>query len=117
MSRCAFIRPGGDRCRSTAMRGYDVCYAHRPDLAAERKRHAQLGGRMGGRGRPNKELTQIKREIKGVIKAVLMGELETGPAAVSLQGLNTLLRALEVERRTFDMSDLLERIEQVEERA
>ena len=72
---------------------------------------------MGGRGRPNRELTELKREIKAVTKTVLTGELRTGPAAVGLQGFNTLLRALEVERRTFDMSDLLERMERLEERA
>jgi hypothetical protein len=72
---------------------------------------------MGGRGRPNKELTQLKREIKAVTKAVLTGELKTGPAAVSLQGFNTMLRALEVERRTFDTADLVERMDRLEERA
>jgi hypothetical protein len=72
---------------------------------------------MGGRGRPNRELMELKREIKAVTKAVLTGELQTGPAAVSLQGFNTLLRALEVERRTFDMVDLLERMDRLEERA
>ena len=29
MARCAFIKPGGERCGATAMRGYDTCYGHR----------------------------------------------------------------------------------------
>jgi hypothetical protein len=72
---------------------------------------------MGGKGRPNKELAALKREIKDITKAVLTGELKTGPAAVGLQGFNTLLRAIEVERRTFDMSSLLERMDELEARA
>ncbi len=70
---------------------------------------------MGGRGRPKGEITELKREIRAVAKAVLQGELETGRAAVGLQAFNTLLRAVEIERRT-EMSDLLERIEHLEER-
>ena len=51
MAKCAFIKPGGDRCGARAMKGYETCYGHRPDLAEERKRNASRGGKRGGRER------------------------------------------------------------------
>ena len=118
MGVCSAIKADGLRCRATATPGAEWCYNHHPAHAGVRRRNAQLGGRAGGRGRPNpnRELMELKREIRAVADAVLTGELETGRAAVGLQAFNTLLRAVEMERRT-DISDLMERIEQLEERA
>ncbi|MDP9477553.1 MAG: hypothetical protein M3R38_18020 [Actinomycetota bacterium] len=100
------------------MRGYETCYSHRPDLAEKRRQNASQGGRKGGRGRgANGELQELKRDVRGVIEGVLTGSLETAPGAVALQGFNTLLRATEVERRTFDTAALLERLERLEDRA
>ncbi len=93
--------------------------AHSPDRADERRLNASRGGRTGGRGRGGGggELRELKRDIRAVIEGVLTGSLETGPAAIGLQGMNTMIRAIEVERRTHDMTDLLERLEAVEDRA
>jgi hypothetical protein len=119
MVQCAFIKPGGQRCKGIATTGATLCYSHDPSRTAERTRNARKGGRTGGRGRsnPSREITELKAEIRAVTRAVLTGELETGPAAIGLQGLNTLLRALEVERRTFDISELMERMDHLEARA
>ncbi|MDP9488082.1 MAG: hypothetical protein M3Q49_20220 [Actinomycetota bacterium] len=81
------------------MRGYSTCYSHRPDLAGERRRNASKGGRSGGRGRPQTEIAAIKQQIRSVIAGVIAGKIPQGPGAVALQGLNTLLRAHEMERR------------------
>ncbi len=116
MATCAAIKGDGARCRARAMNGSGWCFNHHPDRSEARRRNARKGGRMGGRGRPKGEITELKHEIRAVAKAVLTGELETGRAAVGLQASNTLLRAVEIERRT-EMSDLSERIEQLEERA
>jgi hypothetical protein len=48
LAKCAFIKPGGDRCGSIAMKGYDTCYGHRPDLADERRRNASKGVERAG---------------------------------------------------------------------
>jgi hypothetical protein len=116
MVTCAAIKGDGARCRARAINGSGWCFNHDPDRSEARRRNAQKGGRMGGRGRPKAEITELKREIRAVAKAVLTGELETGRAAVGLQAWNTLLRAVEIERRT-EMYDLLERIEQLEAHA
>ena len=118
MAKCAFIKPGGDRCGSTAMKGYDTCYGHRPDLADERKRNASKGGKAGGRGRSASELHEIKDLLADLTARILKEEgaepLETGPAAVANQLINTRLRAIEQERKNRETEDLERRIEALE---
>ncbi len=121
MRRCEGITRGGQRCKGSAMKGSAWCYGHSPDKADQRHRNAVQGGTVGGRGRSGGrgggELQEIKHEIRRVTSAVLAGDLETAPASVGIQGLNTALRALEIERRTFDTAELLERLEVLEDRA
>ncbi len=119
MSRCQALKVGGGRCEGTAMTGHSVCYSHRPDLAEKRRRDASRGGRTGGRGRGagGGELAEIKAAIRDVTADVLAGKVKTGTGAVVFQGLNSSLRALEIERRTFDTAALLERLEALEDRA
>ncbi len=117
MSRCAFIKPGGQRCGSLAMKGYDTCYGHRPDLAQERRRNAAKGGRAGGRGRGGGETGEIKDLLSDLTDQVLAGEISTGRAAVANQLINTRLRAVEIARRVRDQEEVLERIEALERSA
>ena len=121
MARCAFIKPGGERCGATAMRGYDTCYGHRPDLADERRRNAARGGRAGGRGRPaggaSQELAEVRKLLRDLTRRVL-GEgpalIAPGRAAIANQLLNTRLRAIEQERKLKETEDLEARIEALE---
>ncbi len=120
--RCEALKRGGERCKSAAMAGSSWCWNHSPEKADERHRNAVLGGLKGGRGRGGGgrgggELLELKAAIRAVTDAVLRGELQTAAGAVALQGLNTSLRALEIERRTFDTAELLERLELLEDRA
>ncbi|MBA3471995.1 MAG: hypothetical protein H0T57_02000 [Rubrobacter sp.] len=114
MAKCAFIKPGGDRCKATATEGYDHCYGHRPDLAEERRRNASKGGRRGGRGRPASEISKLKSQVRAVIGGVLSGKLTTKAGAVALQGYNTLLKAAKVELDIREQSELIERMEELE---
>ena len=114
MARCAFIKSGGQRCGATAMKGYGTCYGHRPDLAEERKRNAAKGGRSGGRGRGSGELTSIKARLSEMVDTVLSGVVPTAPYAVGNQILNTLLRAIELERKIKETDELAARIEELE---
>lgn len=115
MARCAFIKPGGERCGATAMRGYDVCYGHRPDLAEERRRNAHRGGKAGGNGRSGgREISDVKGQIRAVIGGVLSGRVDRGRAAVAIQGFNALRGVLELERKIREQDEILERIEALE---
>ncbi len=99
MSACSALRAGGGRCQATAMDGYEFCFGHSPAHAEQRRRNAARGGKLGGRGRPQTETHDIKKEIRAVLRGVLAGEIPQGPGAVALQGYNTILRACEQERR------------------
>jgi len=118
MAHCAFIKPGGERCKATAMKGYDTCYGHRPDLAEERRRNASKGGRVGGRGRGSGEIAEIKTLLSDLTERVLAVEgaepLPSGAAAIANQLINTRLRAIEQERKNRETEDLEARIEALE---
>jgi hypothetical protein len=95
------------------------CWSHHPDHAEERRRRASRGGRAGGRGRADNEITEIKALLEDLTNRVLKVEgvepLETGPAAVANQLINTRLRSIEQERRNRETEDLEERIERLEQ--
>jgi hypothetical protein len=60
------------------------------------------------------EMAEVKREIRRVIDAVDSGETERGVGAVLFQGFNTLLKAVEVERKIREQEELTERLEALE---
>jgi hypothetical protein len=60
-------------------------------------------------------MAEVKREIRRVIEAVDSGETERGVGAVLFQGFNTLLKAVETERKIREQEDVLERIAALEE--
>lgn len=108
--RCSAITRGGERCKLDATNG-SYCWSHALENAEARKRR----GRRGGKARGASELSEVKREIRTVISDVLEGRVERGVGAVVFQGYNTLLKAVEVDRRIREEEELLARIEQLEQ--
>ena len=115
MSRCAGIRADGDRCKAEAMPEAEWCWNHHPDYAQARRRRASKGGKRGGRGRPQAELSDIKRRLSDLADDVLQGRQEKGVAAVASQVLNVYLRAISVETKLKEQFELVERLESLEE--
>ena len=114
MGRCAGITAAGSRCKAEAMPGEQWCWNHHPDYEQARRRRAVKGGKRGGRGRPQRETEAIKALLEDLTERVLSGELETGPAAVANQLINTRLRAIETERKVKEAKELEERMEALE---
>jgi hypothetical protein len=115
--RCKALKVGGGRCSRMALGGSDHCWSHSTDTAEERRRFASAGGKARSR-RPADELSKIKSDIKTVTAAVLRGgidpearTIDRGTAAVLFQGFNTLLRAVETERKLNGQRELEEQIE------
>jgi hypothetical protein len=108
--RCAAITKGGSRCKLDATPGSNYCWNHAPENAEARSRRA----RRGGKARGAYEMAEVKREIRRVIDAVDTGETERGVGAVLFQGFNTLLKAVEVERKIREQEELTERLEALE---
>jgi hypothetical protein len=111
--RCAAITSAGERCKLDATSG-SYCWSHDPENADERRRRARRGGKAGGAG----ELSEIKRLLEELTSRVLKVEgyapLETAPAAIANQLINTRLRAIEQERKNRETEDLEARIESLE---
>ncbi len=81
----------------------------RPPTEAPPRRIEGWQARRRGR-RPTSELAEVKA-LLGKLTARVLGEegtvpLETGPAAVANQLINTRLRAIELERKIRELDDL-----------
>jgi hypothetical protein len=115
MARCAGITAAGDRCKAEAMPEAQWCWNHHPDYEQARQRRASKGGKRGGRGRPQAELSDIKRRLSDLADDVLEGRQDKAVAAVASQVLNVYLRAISVETKLKEQFELVERLESLEE--
>ncbi|MGH3146573.1 MAG: hypothetical protein ACRDTR_12305, partial [Rubrobacter sp.] len=61
------------------------------------------------------ELHDLQRQIKDLAAEVLDGTADRGRAAVANQLYNTLIRAIEQERRVRELDELASRLEALEE--
>jgi hypothetical protein len=91
--------------------GQSHCYAHDPNRANERRRNASRGGKSKGNG----ELADLKKQVKNLAADVLEGKVDRGRAAVANQLYNTLIRAIEQERKLRELGELAERLEALED--
>ncbi len=121
MRRCAAIKGTGERCKGSAMKGSSWCYGHSPEKADQRRQNASRGGTIGGRGRGGGqgvgELQGVKDRLLGLADDVLGGQVSRSDGAVAAQILNVFLRAVEIQRRTSDMGELMARLDELEQRA
>ena len=111
MSQCAGIKGDGGRCTVVVGPGQSHCYAHDPNRSNERRRNASRGGRSKGNG----EIGELKKQIKDLAAGVLDGTADRGRAAVANQLYNTLIRAIEQERKLRELGELADRMEALEE--
>jgi hypothetical protein len=112
--KCSGITQAGTACRGIPIDGSGFCYAHHPDREGERRRHGSKGGKRGGRGRPQVEVSNVKGQLQGLVADVLAGTVERADASVCGQLLNTCLKALDTELRITEQLQLVERMEALE---
>jgi hypothetical protein len=109
--RCGAIKANGERCERIVGPSQVYCYAHDASNADKRKRDAAKAGRSA----PNAELKEIKVSLKELTERVLRGGVQTGPAAIANQLMNTRLRIIELERRWKETAELEGRMEALED--
>ncbi len=109
-SICAGITRTGVRCTQSVKPGETFCWNHAPDRAEARRRAAS----RAGSSKPNREIRVVKDRLLNLADDVLAGEVDRADGSSAAQILNTYLRAVEVERRTSDLSALMERLEALE---
>ncbi len=108
---CLANKRDGFPCAVPATGADGYCWAYDPANADRRRR---IAGR-GGRGRSGGELPDLKRQLKDLAADVLKGGVETGRAAVANQLLNTVIRAIEQERKQSELEEMAQRLEAPEE--
>ena len=108
---CRANKRDGSPCTTPATGGNGYCWAHDPANAERRRRIAS----RGGRGRSGSELADLKKQIRDLAAEVLDGTADRGRAAVANQIYNTLIRAIEQERKIRETGELAERLEAMEE--
>ena len=107
---CRANKRDGSPCTAPATGADGYCWAHDPANAEERRRIAS----RGGRGRGGGELGELKKRVKDLAAGVLDGTVDRGRAAVAKQLYNTLIRAIEQERKLRELGELEERLEALE---
>jgi hypothetical protein len=111
MVRCAGIKRDGGRC-TVIVNGSQTtyCYQHDPKRAEERRRNAS----RAARSKPSRELVGIKQRLSALADDVLAENVDKGVAAVASQILNVYLRAVSVELKVQEVTELTERLEALE---
>jgi hypothetical protein len=115
LAKCSGITQAGTACKGIPIDGSSYCYVHHSDRIDERRRHGSKGGKRGGRGRPQAELSDIKMRLSNLADDVLEGRTDKGVAAVASQVLNVYRRAVSVELKAREQLELIERLEMLEE--
>ncbi len=113
MPSCSGIKADGGRCKGQAIGNSQWCFSHHPDYEDARKQRASRGGRRGGRGRPQAELSDIKNRIRAMVEDVRNGTMDRADAAVCGQLYNTLIRAVSVEMRVREIEELAKEVEEL----
>ena len=106
MRRCSGIKPDGGQCTLTVEPPETYCWHHTPDRAEERRRTAARAARSKG----NREVSNLKDEVKVVIAGVESGSLDRSDAAVMLQGYRVLKDLVKLGRKVKETDELLERV-------
>jgi hypothetical protein len=114
MAKCSGITQAGTACKGIPIDNSQWCYVHHPDHTEERRRQGSKGGKRGGRGRPQVELANIKQRLSDLAHDVLDDKVDKGVAAVTSQILNVYLRAIGMELKVKEVTELEERLEELE---
>src|SRR5215207_11209949 len=109
MGACAGITQAGRRCTLPADPTSGMCWLHDPARAPERHRHASKAARSKG----NREVADLKDEIKTVIADVRAGDLDRNDAAVMIQAYRALKDFIALERQVRETEELAVEIEEL----
>jgi predicted RNA-binding Zn ribbon-like protein len=115
MNRCPGTKRDNSPCTVSVEPPQTYCWWHDPANADARKQAAARGGKRAGRGRPQAELSDIKRRLSDLADDVLEGRQDKAVAAVASQVLNVYLRAVSVEMKLKEQLELMERLTSLEE--
>jgi hypothetical protein len=111
MSVCAGVKRSGGRCTAPPLPGEDWCYGHHPEYADRRRRNAAKSHKTRS---ASPEIGNIKQRLSELAEDVLDGAVDKGVAAVVSQVYNVYLRAIGIELKVREVTELEERLEELE---
>ena len=106
---CRATKANKEPCTLPANGPQGFCWAHAPENAEKRRRAASKAARAKG----NREVADLKEEIKAVIADVRAGGLDRNDAAVMIQGYRTLKDFIALERQVRETDELAAEIEEL----
>jgi hypothetical protein len=112
---CVATTQYGRPCQNPAQPSKTVCWSHDPENASQRVRNARAGGRAA-HSPTSLEIGELKGELKALIREVKDGKVAPGVAAVITQLANTIIRAIEQDRRVRETEEIEERLAALEAR-
>jgi hypothetical protein len=120
-TKCAGIKRDGARCSATVPEDNLFCHRHDPERGEERRESASKAGEAGGRGRGGSaskvaEVERIRRDLRGVVNAVVSEKLSARQADAITKALAGELRAVELSRKLHDDVEFDERLSELEDR-
>lgn len=111
MGVCRATKANGEPCTLPANGSHGLCWAHAPENAEKRRRAASKAARSKG----NREVVDLKGEIKTVIASVRTGELDRNDTGVMIQGYRALKDFIALERQIKETDELEARIASLEQ--
>jgi hypothetical protein len=119
MAKCPAITRSGESCREFVRPGDELCVAHDPDRAEERKAAAS----KAGRSKTTAEFREVKAQLRQLANDVLAHKVNRADASVVAQVLGVWCKAAEAEVRLRqfeeielpEFTEVVSRLEQLEE--
>ena len=113
---CRSTTQYGRACQNPAQPGGDVCWSHDPENAERRRRNARAGG-VAAHSPATLEIGELKDELKALARDVKEGKVTPAIGTVLNQICNTIIRAVEQERKVRETEELEERLAALEGRS
>ena len=110
MNHCAGTKRDGSPCTATVEPPQRYCWWHDPQNAERRRRAAS----RGGKSKANREVANLKAELRDLIAKVEDGALEPTRGNTMLRGYGVLIDLVKLERGIHLEDDLTARIQELE---
>jgi hypothetical protein len=102
MPRCSASKVDGTPCQAIVKESQQLCHAHDPARADQRRRAAS----KAGKSRTGGEISGIKARLRELAEDVVTDRITTAKGSVAAQILGVYLRACEQERKQREYDEL-----------
>ncbi|MDP9458343.1 MAG: hypothetical protein M3Q60_21775, partial [Actinomycetota bacterium] len=113
LGTCRALTQYGRPCQKPAQPGKSVCWSHDESNAEQRRRNARAGG-VAAHSPATLEIGELKDELKALARDVKEGKVTPAIGTVLNQICNTIIRAVEQERRVRETEEFEERLAALE---